>query len=152
VRLTRSAAGRPLRSALTVARRRDENPVWTRIALGGLVIALLLAVFGLPPVDLHGPLHYLGVMDPLCGGTRSVYLTLHGHLREALRYNPAGPLLIVAALAVLIRAAAGRLTGYWVRVHPPRGLVIAVAVVALVALEVNQQLHVALLTQPWGGP
>jgi hypothetical protein len=108
-------------------------------------------VFGLPPVDLHGPLHYLGVMDPLCGGTRSVYLTLHGHLREALRYNPAGPLLVVAALAVLIRAAVGRLTGYWVRVRPPRRLSIAVGVVALVALEVNQQLHVALLTQPWGG-
>jgi hypothetical protein len=43
------------------------------------------------------------------------------------------------------------LTGYWVRLHPPRRLSIAVAVAALVALEVNQQLHVALLTQPWGG-
>jgi hypothetical protein len=125
--------------------------VWTRIALGGLAIAVLLAIFGLPPVDLHGPLHYLGVMDPLCGGTRSVYLTLHGHLREALHYNPAGPMLVVAALAVLIRAAVGRLTSYWVRVRPPRRLSIAVGVVALVALEVNQQLHVALLTQPWGG-
>ena len=134
-----------------VPRRGVENPLWTRIALCGLAIAVLLAVFGLPPVDLHGPLHYLGVMDPLCGGTRSVYLTLHGHLREALRYNPAGPVLVVAALAVLFRAAAGRLTGYWVRVHLPRWLAIAVAVVALVALEVNQQLHVALLTQPWVG-
>jgi hypothetical protein len=120
--------------------------------LGGLSTAVLLAVFGLPPVDLHGPLHYLGVMDPLCGGTRSVYLTLHGQLREALDYNPAGPVLVVAALAMLIRAAAGRLTGYWVRVHPPRRVAIAVAVVALIALEVNQQLHVTLLTQPWGGP
>jgi hypothetical protein len=119
--------------------------------LGGLAIGVLLAVFGLPPVDLHGPLHYLGVMDPLCGGTRSVYLTLHGHLREAIRYNPAGPVLVVAALAVLIRAAVGRLSGYWVRLHPSRWLAIAVGVVALVALEVNQQLHVALLTQPWGG-
>jgi hypothetical protein len=151
VRLTRSAAGRRRSSAAVVSRRADENPVWTRIALGGLAIAVLLAIFGLPPVDLHGPLHYLGVMDPLCGGTRSVYLTLHGHLREALHYNPAGPMLVVAALAVLIRAAVGRLTSYWVRVRPPRRLSIAVGVVALVALEVNQQLHVALLTQPWGG-
>jgi hypothetical protein len=151
VRLTRSAAGRRRSSAAVVSRRADENPVWTRIALGGLAIAVLLAVFGLPRVDLHGPLHYLGVMDPLCGGTRSVYLTLHGQLREAIRYNPAGPVLVVAALAVLIRAAVGRLTGYWVRLHLPRRLAIAVGVVALVALEVNQQLHVSLLTQPWGG-
>lgn len=152
MKLTRSAAARRASLAPVVARRGDEHPVWTRIALGGLAIAVLLAVFGLPPVDLHGPLHYLGVMDPLCGGTRSVYLTMHGHLREALRYNPAGPVLVVAALAVLFRAAAGRLTGYWVRVHPPRPVGIAVVVVALVALEVNQQLHVTLLTQPWVGP
>ena len=110
-----------------------------------------LAVFGLPPVDLHGPLHYLGVMDPLCGGTRSVYLTLHGHLREALRYNPAGPVLTLAAFAVLIRAAAGWLTGCWMRIHPPR-VAIAVAVVAPVALEVDEQLHITLVSQPWVGP
>lgn len=148
--LTRSAAGRRARSAAIVPRRGDL--VWTRIALGGLVVAVLLAVFGLPTVDLHGPLHYLGAMDPLCGGTRAVYLTLHGHLREALRYNPAGPVLVVAAFAVLFRTAVGRLTGYWVRVHLPRRVAIAVAVVTLVALDVNQQLHVTLLTQPWVGP
>jgi hypothetical protein len=121
------------------------------IALIGLVIAALLAVLGLPPVDLHGPLHYLGVMDPLCGGTRSVYLTLHGQLRDAVRYNPAGPGLVAGAAAVLVRAAFGRVSGYWVDIHVPRRIVIPVALAALAALEVNQQLHVVLLTQPWGG-
>jgi hypothetical protein len=119
--------------------------------LTGLAIAALLAVFGLPPVDLHGPLHYLGVMDPLCGGTRSVYLTMHGQLRDAVRYNPAGPALVAGAVAVLIRAAVGRVSGYWAGIHVPRRIVIPVALAALAALEVNQQLHLALLTQPWGG-
>jgi hypothetical protein len=132
-------------------RRHDAQPVWTWIALAGLVIAVLLAIIGLPRVDLHGPLHYLGVMDPLCGGTRSVYLTLHGHLRDALRYNPASPLLVLAAVALLLRAALGWATGYFLSVRVPRRLLIPVMVIALVALEVNQQLHAGLLTQPWLG-
>jgi hypothetical protein len=134
-----------------LVRRRDAHPIWTRIALCGLLIALLLAVLGLPPVDLHGPLHHLGVMDPFCGGTRSVYLTLHGRLRDAVRYNPAGPVLFVAALALLLRAAIGWSSRRWVDVHVPPRLLIPVAVVTLVALDMNQQLHAALLMQPWGG-
>jgi uncharacterized membrane protein YfcA len=134
-----------------LVRRHDELAVWTWIALAGLVIAVLLAVVGIPHVDLHGPLHYLGVMDPLCGGTRSVYLTLHGRLHDAVRYNPAGPLLVAAAVALLIRAAIGWATGRWFTVGLPRRILIPVAVVAIVALEVNQQLHAALLSQPWGG-
>jgi uncharacterized membrane protein YfcA len=133
-------------------RRHDPQPVWTWIALAALVIAVLLDVLGLPHADLHGPLHYLGVMDPFCGGTRSVYLTLHGQLRDALRYNPAGPLLVAAAVAVLIRAAVGRSTGYWLSVHVPRRILIPVSVLAVAALEINQQLHAGLLTQRWGGP
>lgn len=141
----------PTRRRVLVVRRHDAQPVWTWIALAGLVIAVLLAIIGLPRVDLHGPLHYLGVMDPLCGGTRSVYLTLHGHLRDALRYNPASPLLVLAAVALVLRAALGWATGYFLSVRVPRRLLIPVMVIALVALEVNQQLHAGLLTQPWLG-
>jgi hypothetical protein len=125
--------------------------MWTWIALAGLVIAVLLAIVGLPRIDIHGPLHYLGVMDPLSGGTRSVHLTMHGHLRDALRYNPASPMLVLAAAALLMRSALGWATGYFLSVHVPRRLLIPVTVVALVALEVNQQLHAGLLTQPWLG-
>jgi hypothetical protein len=132
-------------------RRYDDHPAWTRIALCGLLVALLLAILGLPPVDLHGALHYLGVMDPFCGGTRSVYLTLHGHLRDALHYNPAGPILVVAALALLLRAAVGWTSRRWVDVHMPWRVRIPVALLALVALEINQQLHAALLMRPWPG-
>jgi uncharacterized membrane protein YfcA len=131
--------------------RNDIHPVWTWISLVGLAVAVLLAIVGLPPIDIHGPLHYLGVMDPLCGGTRSVYLTLHGQLREAMRYNPAGPLLLVLAAALVLRAVAGRLTGYWMNVRVPRRILIPLIVLALIALQVNQQLHVDLLTAPWTG-
>jgi uncharacterized protein DUF2752 len=132
-------------------RRRDELSVWTWIAVVGLGIAGLIAVVGLPHADLHGPLHYLGVMDPLCGGTRSVYLTLHGRLADAVRHNPAGPLIVVAAIAMLIRATGGSSTGCWLNVRVPRRVLIPVALVAIIALEVNQQLHAALLIQPWSG-
>jgi hypothetical protein len=139
-----------MRPAVLV-RRHDAHPLWTRIALCGLLVALLLAVLGVPHLDIHGPLHYLGVMDPFCGGTRSVYLTLHGHLRDAVRYNPAGPILVVAAVALVLRAAIGWSSRRWVDVHLPPRLLIPVAAVTLVALELNQQLHAALLMQPWGG-
>ena len=80
-----------------------------------------------------------------------MYLTMHGHLRDAVRYNPAGPALVVAAVALLVRAAIGWSSHRWVDVHVPRQLLIPVAVVMLAALDVNQQLHVALLMQPWVG-
>src|SRR3954462_1000806 len=94
------------------------------IALIGLVIAALLAVLGLPPVDLHGPLHYLGIMDPLCGGTRSVYLSTHGHLAAAIRYNPAAPLVPLVTVALLARAFVGRVFGGWITPSRPRRAVI----------------------------
>jgi hypothetical protein len=143
-------AGLTMSSAVRV-RRHDVHPLCTRIALCGFLLALLLAVLGVPHLDIHGPLHYLGVMDPFCGGTRSVYLTLHGHLREAVRYNPAGPIVVVVAIALVLRAAIGWSSRRWVDLRVPRRLLIPVAAVTLVALEFNQQLHAALLMQPWGG-
>jgi hypothetical protein len=143
-----SICARPSMMPVVLVRRHDTRPVWTWIALCGLLAALLLAVLGLPPLDLHGPLHRLGVMDPFCGGTRSVYLTLHRHLRDAVLYNPAGPVLVGAALALLLRAAIGWSSRRWVDVRVPRRLLIPLAVVTLAALELNQQLHAALLMQP----
>nr|WP_272939817.1 DUF2752 domain-containing protein [Mycolicibacterium moriokaense] len=51
-------------------------------------------------------------MDPLCGGTRSVYLTQGGELRETVRYNPAVSLLVVAAAVVVLRAVVGWTSRY----------------------------------------
>jgi hypothetical protein len=128
----------------------DRYPWWTTVALVTAAATVLLAVVGLPPIDLHGPLHYFGIMDPLCGGTRSVYLTTHAHLAAAIQYNPAAPLVPLVALALLARVVVGRVFGRWITPSSPRRtIVVGCAIVALVALEINQQLHAELLTSPW---
>jgi hypothetical protein len=133
--------------------RVDRHPWWTTVALVTAVMIVVLAVVGLPPIDLHGPLHYLGIMDPLCGGTRSVYLTTHGQVAAAIQYNPAAPLVPLLTLALLARAFVGRVFGYWITPTRQRRAVtvwsVMLALVALVALEINQQLHAGLLTSPW---
>src|SRR6266851_1560891 len=60
----------------------------TGLAGVGLAAGAATAIFGLPPVDIHGPLHYAGIMDPLCGVTRGVRLALLGRVAQAWRYNP----------------------------------------------------------------
>lgn len=137
--------------SLSLETRRPESPLWTWLALVGLVGAVILAVLGLPTMDLHGLLHYAGIMDPLCGATRSVYLTMHGHWEAALRYNPAAPFLLVAAAGLVLRAAGGWWTGRWVHLRLPRRAVIALVVVVGVILQVRQQNNAALLTAPWTG-
>jgi hypothetical protein len=130
----------------------DRYPWWTTAALVAAAMIVLLAVVGLPPVDLHGPLHYLGIMDPLCGGTRSVYLTTHGHLAAAIQYNPGAPLVPLVTVALLARGLVGGVFGRWITpTKPRRAVAVWFAVIALVALEINQQLHAELLTSPWPG-
>jgi len=122
----------------------------TALALVGLAVAAAMAIFGLPPVDLHGPLHRLGIMDPLCGGTRAARLTAQGHLAQAWTYNPLGIVAVLGAAGVVLRTAAGAVTGRWVNLHARltrrqnRSLLL-VLVIATVALEVRQQLRADLL-------
>ena len=144
------AASSQRRRRLLRLDRVDRYPWWTWLGLVSAALLVALAVAGLPPIDLRGPLHDLGVMCPLCGGTRSVYLTLHGHLGAALRYNPAAPLVPLATAAVLARAVVGRLSGRWVTpAAPRRAVLIGFLVVALIALAVNQQLNADLLSSRW---
>ncbi|HET9658206.1 MAG TPA: DUF2752 domain-containing protein [Kineosporiaceae bacterium] len=122
----------------------------TRIAGIGIALAALMAVFGLPPVDLHGLAHYAGIMDPFCGGTRSVRLAARGDWSGSLRYNPIGIPVLLGGLAVLVRALVGWLAGRWLAVsaelvHRYPRVSAAVTGVLLVALEVNQQMHAELL-------
>lgn len=42
---------------------RDHHRWATALALVGLTIAAAMALFGLPPVDLHPPMHHLGIMN-----------------------------------------------------------------------------------------
>jgi hypothetical protein len=110
------------------------------------MLGAALAISGLPPIDLHGPAHYIGIMDPLCGGTRAVRLALRGDLAGAWRYNPIAIPLVAGAAGLLVRHAVGVATGRWptAGIHRPRPVLIAGTGLAA-ALEVNQQLHADLL-------
>lgn len=142
----RGPAGRRSRSSAVewgwTAADRAPSLLW--IAGLGVTGALLLAVIGLPPADLHGPLHrFWGIMDPLCGGTRGVYWMARGRLDATWRYNPGVFVLAVFVGFVYLRAFYGRLRGRWLTVRVRHGLVLTVA--GLILLEVNQQLNAALL-------
>ena len=143
------------RAAISIAwSRADELRIVTIIGVLGLAAALMMAVFGLPPVDLHGPLHRMGIMDPLCGGTRAARLTAQGNLAEAWKYNPLGILATLAAAAAMARLVIGLVGRRWLNVRvawTPRRMKIAltVLVVALVILEIRQQGRADLLLKPY---
>lgn len=135
-----------LRPALAVERSAsDQRQAMTAAVMAGIAGALLMGRFGLPPLNLHTPLHRMGVMDPLCGMTRATAALGRADLATAWRYNPGSFLLAATAAVVLTRVAVAATTGtwWWVRV---RGWPVWLAVLAgAVTLEVNQQLHAALL-------
>src|SRR5437879_3899777 len=124
---------------------RDRARGITVVAVAGLSVGVLLAAFGMPPIDLHTPPHQFGIMDPLCGGTRALRFTMLGRWHDAWRYNPLSPVLAAGAVLALLRHMTGTLTGRWLTIAIPRRALIILAVVVLAALEVNQQLHATLL-------
>ena len=68
--------------------------------------ALLGLAVAWPRLPVHPPLAcplrtLTGVPCPLCGMTRSVVAAMHGHLFESLRFNPAGFLVVLLAVALL---------------------------------------------------
>lgn len=130
----------------------DGHRLATVFALGVVVVAAVLAVAGLPSIDLHGPLHRLGIMDPLCGGTRSARLTILGQWGLAWTYNPLGLLTVLGAAALVVRSVVGALTHRWINVSwcPSarlRWLLISVGIVVLAMLEIRQQSLAWLLTE-----
>jgi hypothetical protein len=147
------SSGAPRDSWFTVSltSHRPESLVWTWLAVGGLLGAIVLAIARLPSIDIHGPLHYARIVDPFCGATRSVYLTMRGQWENALCYNPGAPLLLVVAAGLVLRGAVGWWTGRWIYARVPRRAVVAVAIAVGIALTVRQQSNAALLTAPWTG-
>jgi len=45
---------------------------------------------------------HFGVPCPNCGMSRSIVLTMHGNMVEAMSLNPAGPLLVLGVLAAAL--------------------------------------------------
>lgn len=120
----------------------------------GLAIAVAMAVFGLPPVDLHGPLHRFGIMNPLCGGTRAARLTAQGRLGEAWSYNPLGIAATLGAGLAVVRLFVGVAARRWLNLHvewTSRRVCIALALlaVATIVLEIRQQGRADLLMKPF---
>jgi hypothetical protein len=137
----------------TVALEREVRHQWlTWLSLALLAIAVGMAVFGLPPVDLHGPLHRFGIMDPFCGGTRAARYTALGQWGLAWKYNPLGIATVVAVVLLSVRATIGWLTGRWLTMTVSwsrRGFWVAavIATALLVVLEIRQQGRADLLMQ-----
>lgn len=142
-----SKARRPSSWLLVWIEAHDRHPTWTGLALVGVPLTILVAVFGQPPFGLN-LLHYFGVMGPTCGMTRGVMWFARGDLTRAWAFNPASLLVLPSVGLLLVRAAYGRLTGRWLSVSVPRGrwLVIATALVAIL-LTVRQQLNADFLME-----
>lgn len=131
---------------------RDQHRLVTVVALIGVIIAAAMGVWGLPPVDLHGPLHKVGIMDPLCGGTRAARYTIEGRLGDAWRYNPLGILAVAGAIAATARSALGLLARRWLTLTVAwtprrRATTVTIALVLLVLLEIRQQTRADLLME-----
>jgi hypothetical protein len=95
-------------------------PNQSRVVAAGLVGAA--AVWPLLPV--HPPLvcplrAATGVPCPLCGMTRACVAAAHGHLATSLAFNPAGVLVVIAAVVALVRPQV------FTRVRAPGWLIIA---------------------------
>jgi hypothetical protein len=126
--------------------REDRHPTLAPLAAAGLLAVGVLAMVGLPPIDLHGPLHRLGIMDPLCGMTGGTVALLRGQLGQGVAYNPASPLLVAGAVLMLGRWLVGRLTGCWLDATLRRTpFTLGIAAALVLALWANQQAHAALL-------
>lgn len=136
-----------------VSMRCEPADAWlpiTVLAVVGTTVAIGLAVFGLPGVDLHGPLHFMGIMDPLCGGTRAIRLATQGHWVQSWQYNPVGIPVLVVLVALVLRAGVGLVTRRWytVRVGWTRSrawIALAVLLTVALALEARQQSIATLL-------
>lgn len=124
--------------------REDSHRVLSLLGLGTAVVAGSLAVFGLPKYSFHGPLHAMGIMDPLCGGTRAIRLAMRGDFVGSWTYNPAGVIVAIAAVLLVARLAVGLVSGRWLNAEwsPSRGqrrLLLAILIVVLVLLQIRQQ-------------
>lgn len=138
-------------SILTVTWEPKDRHLWmTMLAFAGVFVAAVMAAFGLPPVDLHPFIHDLGVMDPLCGGTRAARYTAQGRFAEAWNLNPLGILTVLGGILTVGRALVGLVSRKWLTVRigwTPRRRWIAVAAftILVTALEIRQQLRADLL-------
>ncbi len=95
----------------------DQQVMVTRLAVGGLLLAAMLAIIGGVPFDLPMPTHLVNWVGPTCGLTRGSTAIARGDLGLAWRYNPASFAVMTFGLLGLMRVATGVLTGRWVNIR-----------------------------------
>lgn len=97
----------------------DSRGAAAALLAGGAALSLVPGHAGLPC-----PLRTLtGVPCPLCGMTTSVESTFRGHPLAALAANPAGPLVVLVSVVLLVRRPAR-----------PFGVSLALVIVLLAAM------------------
>lgn len=112
----------------------------TFTAIGGLIIAAVLAAIGGFPLDNPMPTHSFGLVEPTCGLTRGSTAIARGDFATAWRYNPAAFLVMGLGAAFVIRAIVGWTMHRWVNLHGrPGKYAYLVGAAAFVALWVYQQ-------------
>lgn len=108
--------------------------------------------------DIRCTQHRVGIMDPLCGGTRAARYTAQGDLAQAWRYNPLGIVAVLGAVLVVARTTIGVTARRWENLdlrltRRARHLWLAVLFVLIALLEVRQQMRAELLMEgtfvPW---
>ncbi len=82
------------------------NPLSLWAAPAALILTFVMPPDGLP-VTLCWFHNVTGLPCPGCGLTRSLASVSHGHLGEAFRYHPFGPLIYAMAVGLTAAALAG---------------------------------------------
>jgi hypothetical protein len=95
---------------------RDEMRWATVASVLGLCAAVALAVIGGMPFDLPMPTHSFGWVEPSCGLTRGSTAIVRGDVALAWRYNPLSFLVVGIAIAGILRALIGGISGRWLNV------------------------------------
>ena len=117
-----------------------REPNQLRVAAAGLVgVAAAWPVLPHPPIAC--PLRALtGIPCPLCGMTRACVAAVHGHLGTSLAFNPAGVLVVLAAIVALVRPQ------WLTRVSAPAwAILVAVGALWLWNIGFNPTFHQLLL-------
>ncbi len=113
------------------------------VRIGAAALVGAAAVW--PALPLHPPFAcplraVTGIPCPLCGMTRACVAAVHGHLGASLAFNPGGLLVVLLALAALIRPQ------WLVRARPPTWLMIgALGALWLWNIGFNPTFHQFLL-------
>jgi len=128
----------------------EELAVLGDVGLARAVAAGLLGAATIwPALPVHPPLACplrtaTGIPCPFCGMTRACVAAVHGHLATSLAFNPAGVLVLAAAVVALVRPRL--LTAVRVRVHVPAWFAVAtVALLWLWNIGFNPTFHQLLL-------